>query len=71
MQAFSNQTGKHLFDAHGREVPPGRIIGVERLMLAAEARSMEPDTSTVDPTSSQSEATTEKPAEAKQRKPGG
>lgn len=29
MGAFRNQTKKTLFDAHGREIPPGQIIGIE------------------------------------------
>jgi hypothetical protein len=41
MGAFRNQTKKPVFDAHGREIPPGQIIGVEDDV--SQCTSPEPD----------------------------
>jgi hypothetical protein len=43
MGAFRNQTKKPVFDAHGREVQPGQIIGVEDDASQADSAAPEPE----------------------------
>ncbi len=65
MEPFRNQTKRPLFDAHGREVSPGQIIGIEVAPPTSELPRQEPETTVPPPAVSPAKGPQNSQAESK------